>query len=36
VRAFTGGQSVADFEPRGPAAEEVGRLCEFLYRELQS
>jgi len=36
VRAFASGQSVADFEPRGPAAEEVGRLCEFLYRELQS
>jgi chromosome partitioning protein len=36
VRAFASGQSVADFEPRGPAADEVGRLCEFLYRELRS
>jgi chromosome partitioning protein len=34
VRAFASGQPVADLEPRGPAAEEVGRLCEFLCREL--
>ncbi len=35
VRAFASGQSVADFERGGPAAHEVGRLCEFLWRELR-
>jgi chromosome partitioning protein len=36
VRAFASGQSIADFEPSGVAAYEVGRLCEFLCGELRS
>jgi chromosome partitioning protein len=33
VRAFSAGRAICDFHPRGSAASEISRLCDFLQRD---